>query len=221
TSRMPAWGPSSTTSPASPGGGIPAPTRRSPPTAPTTSAWSRRRRRTSPSSSPPGRSSWSGRRRQPAGSGRRDGESSACSNTLPDNATAASLRASRARRPPELRAADVALLARVDADPVALVDEERHLDDGAGRQLRRLGHVRDRVALDAGLRLDDLELDRRGKLDARRPAVHGQHRHRARRLEELQLLRDGFAGERDLVVRLRIHEDDVVAVVVEVLDVLD
>src|SRR5262249_31853297 len=45
-------------------------------------------------------------------------------------------------------ALDVALLAWVDLDPVAHVHEQRHLHDRAGLERRRLGHVRDRVALD-------------------------------------------------------------------------
>ena len=68
-----------------------------------------------------------------------------------------------ARRGDRLGARDVAALAGVDLDPVARVDEQRHLDDGARLELRRLGHVRDRVALDARLGLGDLELDRGGE----------------------------------------------------------
>ncbi len=56
---------------------------------------------------------------------------------------------------------DVARLARIDLDPLADVDEQRHLDDGARLERRGLRHVRDGVALDAGLGLGDRELDRR------------------------------------------------------------
>ena len=63
--------------------------------------------------------------------------------------------------------ADVAGLARVDTDHVADVDEQRHLDDGAGLERRRLGHVGHRVALDARLGVGDRQLDRRRQLQRR------------------------------------------------------
>ena len=65
-----------------------------------------------------------------------------------------------------VRRARCSALARVDLDPVARVHEERHLDDRAGLEGRRLRHVRDRVALHAGLGVGDRELDRRRHLDA-------------------------------------------------------
>ena len=57
-------------------------------------------------------------------------------------------------------ARDVAPFPSVDPDAVADVHEERHLDDGARLERRRLRDVGHRVALDAGLGVDDRELDR-------------------------------------------------------------
>src|SRR5512132_2563434 len=65
-------------------------------------------------------------------------------------------------------ALDVGPGRRVDADDVALVDEGGHLHDEARLHLRRLADVRDRGALDGGLRLHDLHLDGEGQLDADR-----------------------------------------------------
>src|SRR5581483_9497631 len=53
------------------------------------------------------------------------------------------LRQAYAARPVRLRPLDIALLARIDLDLVADVHEQRHLNDGAGLERRRLRHVRD------------------------------------------------------------------------------
>src|SRR5262245_11120429 len=60
-----------------------------------------------------------------------------------------------------LGARDVAAFAGIDLESVADIDEERDVDDRAGLELRRLGHVRDGVPFHARLRLHHLELDRR------------------------------------------------------------
>jgi hypothetical protein len=117
-------------------------------------------------------------------------------------------------------AADVAAFAGIDLDPVALVHEQRHLDDGARRQLRRLRHVGDGISAHAGLGLRHGQLHGRRHLDARRPAVNRQQLHGAGRLEILERVRDALARQADLLVALLVHEDDLVAGVVEVLDAL-
>src|SRR3954447_658336 len=81
---------------------------------------------------------------------------------------------------------DVALLARVDLELVAHVHEERHLDDGAGLERRRLCHVADGVALHARLRVGHLEHHRCGEIDAGRRAADEQHLPRRRGLHERQ-----------------------------------
>src|SRR5437660_5295124 len=60
----------------------------------------------------------------------------------------------------------VAAVARVDAHAVSLVDEERHVDGKAGLERRRLGRRVGGVALEPGVGLGDLELDRGGQLHA-------------------------------------------------------
>jgi hypothetical protein len=59
----------------------------------------------------------------------------------------------------------------VDADDFVLRDERGDLHDGAGLELGGLVDVGDRRALELGLGLDDLEVDRGGQLDFERAAV--------------------------------------------------
>src|SRR6266446_4108541 len=68
----------------------------------------------------------------------------------------------RATRNAGLGARDVAPLTGVDLDPVARVHEQWYLHRRPGLERRRLRHVRDGVATDAGLRLRDGQLDRTG-----------------------------------------------------------
>src|SRR5262245_50301780 len=75
----------------------------------------------------------------------------------------------------ELRAALVLAGLGVDPNQVAGVDERRHRDheagfDGGGLDLRAR-----RRALDPGRRVEHLEIDRRGELDADRRAVVELH----------------------------------------------
>src|SRR5437879_10682451 len=60
----------------------------------------------------------------------------------------------------------VASGAGVDADAIALVDEQRDLDGGARLQGGGLGHAGHRVTADSRLGLRDLELERDRQLDA-------------------------------------------------------
>src|SRR4051794_3684276 len=116
-----------------------------------------------------------------------------------------------------LGALDVALFARIELDLVADVDEERHLDHRARFERRGLRHVGDRVALDARLRVGHLEHDRSGEIDAGGIAADEHHLHRRRRLHERQLVLEQRVRQRELLIRRLVHEDDLVAGVVEVL----
>src|SRR6266480_257350 len=58
-----------------------------------------------------------------------------------------------------LRARDVFARAGIDAQNLAFVDEQRHAHDGAGFELRRLLTAGRGVTAQAGIRLDDLEID--------------------------------------------------------------
>src|SRR5690606_39513616 len=84
--------------------------------------------------------------------------------------SSASKRMSSARRRALPRAdtsgpAEVLAGTGVDLDPLAGGDEERHLDLGAGLQGGGLGAAGGAVALQAGLGVGDLELDRGGQVD--------------------------------------------------------
>jgi hypothetical protein len=65
-----------------------------------------------------------------------------------------------------LCAAEVGSFAGVDANLFAFVDEGRNLDDEAGFELGRLGDAGGGCGLDAGLGLDDGQLDGAGQVDA-------------------------------------------------------
>src|SRR5579863_2771128 len=56
-------------------------------------------------------------------------------------------------------------LSGVHPDNLALLDERRHLDDRPGLERRGLVDVGDGRPLEGGLRLDDLELNRKRDLD--------------------------------------------------------
>lgn len=66
----------------------------------------------------------------------------------------------------KLCALDVVARTRIDAERIAFVDEERHADFVARLDLGNLRSARRRVALDARLALDDLEVDGIRQLDA-------------------------------------------------------
>src|SRR4030081_925324 len=65
-----------------------------------------------------------------------------------------------------LRTLHIRARACVNADHITGLDEQRDSDLGARFQLRRLGRTRDRVALEPGIRVHDLELDVDRQLDA-------------------------------------------------------
>src|SRR5436309_4224582 len=82
----------------------------------------------------------------------------------------------RSHRPNRLCARDVSARARVDADALALLDEQRDLDHGACLQRGGLGTAaRDRVPAQSGVRLADLEIDRAWKLQVSRLAIDEEH----------------------------------------------
>src|SRR5665213_121884 len=138
-------------------------------------------------------------------------------------AAAATSREVRNRRRSDiaLDARDVALLSGVDLELVADGHEERHLDDSARLECGGLRDVRDGVAFDARLGVDDGQLDRHWQLYARRLSVHSEHLDGRVRLHEHQLVREIRRRNGELLVRLGVHEVHVGAVLVEELDVLD
>src|SRR5918999_3484356 len=166
------------------------------------------------SSANPARSRTSARRSN-AAVGMRPASGSWPSRRIDVSTSAGTRREGKRSAKAQLRARDVAPLARIDLDPLALRDEERHLHDGSGLERRGLRHVRDGVPFHARLGVRHLELDRRRQLDAGRPAVHREDLHRRRGRDELEVGRDALARKRELLVRDVLHEDDLVARVVE------
>src|SRR3954469_17886632 len=114
-------------------------------------------------------------------------------------------------------AAEVRPVTGVDLDPGAGLEEERHVDLRAGLERRGLRATGGAVALQAGLGVRDLEDDRRGQLDVERQSLVGGH-------EGVLVLEEVVGGVADdglrhveLVVGVGVHEDEVGAVLVEVL----
>src|SRR5581483_6407400 len=114
-----------------------------------------------------------------------------------------------------LDAPDVAAVARVDADHIARVHEERDLDRRPCLQLRRLRRAGRRVAFEAGIRLFDLQLDVRRKRGADRLAVVELDVDPHPVFEEVRGIADDVALQRDVLVRLVVHEVVAVGIVVE------
>src|SRR5665811_163173 len=113
--------------------------------------------------------------------------------------------------------AEVRAITSVDLDLGALLDEQRDSDLGARLERRRLGAAGGTVPLQTRLGVGDLQGHGSRKLDVQRGAVvrgdHGvlvlQH--------ELGGIADHVRGDVDLVEGIAVHEDEVVAVLVQVL----
>src|SRR4051812_19275813 len=113
-------------------------------------------------------------------------------------------------------AAQVAPGAGVHLDLRAGLQEQRDLDLRTGGDGGGLGASRGAVALQAGVGLGDLELDRGRELDVERGAVVERHLDLLVLQEEAGLVADRLLGDRDLLVVRGVHEDEVGAVAVEV-----
>src|SRR3954469_3226831 len=118
-----------------------------------------------------------------------------------------------------VHAAEVVARAGVDLDLGADLDEQRHLDLVAGLDVRRLGARVAAVALQARLGVRDLHDDRGGQLDVERVAVVEGDGRRAVLEQEVGGVTDDGGRHVDLVVVRGVHEDEVVAVAVQVLEV--
>src|SRR5579859_3575529 len=110
-------------------------------------------------------------------------------------------------------ALEVGAGARVDLDPLALLDEERDVDDGPRGELGRLGGTARSVALDTGLAFGDLEDDARRKVDADRDAVVDRNLAVQPLAQEPNLVTDLVLHHVDLLAGARLHEDEAVALV--------
>src|SRR5580700_215337 len=118
-------------------------------------------------------------------------------------------------RPSLVGSADVAAVARVDADDVTALDEERNLHGGAGLELRGLRRIRRRIAAKAGVGLDDLQFDVSRQIDADRRSIVKLHVDHHAVLEKVGGSADEIALQRYVLERLLVHEVKAVGVVVE------
>src|SRR5690606_6309028 len=118
---------------------------------------------------------------------------------------------------PSSGAAEVLAGAGVDLDLLAGGDEQRHLDLRAGLHGGGLVAAGGAVALQAGLGLGDLQHDGGGKLDVQRRVVVEGDRGVLLGKQVVGRVADDGVGDVGLVVGLGVHEDEVVALAVEVL----
>src|SRR5947208_8872093 len=126
-------------------------------------------------------------------------------------------RASRRLPTSTLHAFDVLARSRVDLDPLALFDEQGHLDHGTRLHLRGFHRARPGVTPRARIRLDDREDDRRGELDGDGHALVHRDLCLARLREVARSVAHDLSRDVHLFVRVLVHEDVVTAVRVEVL----
>lgn len=97
-------------------------------------------------------------------------------------------------------------LAGVDQEHVAFVDEERHLNVQAGFDFRVLGRALRRVAFDARLGFDNLQLDAVRQVDPEDLALVAHDVDVHVFFEEVQFPLDLFFFQVDLIERFGIHE---------------
>src|SRR3954454_18396984 len=101
---------------------------------------------------------------------------------------------------------------RVDLDLLPGGDEQRHVDGRAGLHRGRLGAAGGPVALQAGLGVGDLEEHAGRELDVERYALVRGDGGLGLGQQVARPLADRTAGHGDLVVRVQVHEDEVLAV---------
>ena len=119
-----------------------------------------------------------------------------------------------------LAALQVLAGAGVDADAVAGVDEQGHLDLRARLQNGGLGDVGSGVALDAGVRLGDLQLHKVRRLHAEHAALVGHDFAGHVLLDKLEVVPQDILVDGGHLIALHIHEIVQVSVIVAVLHVL-
>ncbi len=115
-------------------------------------------------------------------------------------------------------ALQVLALLRVDLDPLALLDEERHVHHGAGGHRGGLRRAAGGVTLHPGLAGADLQRDVRRQIDADRQAVEDGDVEVHAVAEPLGVVADLVARHVDLLTGLGVHEHEVLALGVDVLE---
>ena len=127
------------------------------------------------------------------------------------------IRAIRKNRAPHSSSFEILSGSGVDADNIALVDEERNLDLGSGLDGRRLGRTGRGIAADAGLGSGNLKSNEHGRLDGKYVSVVGSDLAHVVLLHELEVCGELVGVERKLLEGLHVHEVVEIAVVVEIL----
>src|SRR3990170_5762327 len=115
---------------------------------------------------------------------------------------------------------DVLARARAPLPAPALLDEQRHLDLGAGLQDGGLERVGPRVAIHPGLGLRHGQRDRRGEIHAYRHALVHRDLGGGALGEPSRAVSDDVHRHRYLVVGLEVHEREHVSVAVQELHLL-
>src|SRR5207302_8750198 len=107
--------------------------------------------------------------------------------------------------------------ARIDADDVAFVDKEGHIQDQSRLHCRRLAAASRRVAFESGRRLRHLQVDRRGELDAQRTSLVHQHVEGGIFFQVFHGVAQLVVAKGELIVARQVHEIVAVTVAVKVL----
>ena len=102
----------------------------------------------------------------------------------------------------------------IDSDHVALVDEEGNLDLSACFKSSRLGSVGSSIALEAGVGLCYLELNKVGRLYSENLALVGTYLAHHLLLDKLEVVGKLSGADRLLLIGLRVHKVVKVTVVV-------
>lgn len=107
---------------------------------------------------------------------------------------------------------------RVDFDPLAFLHEERNVDDGARGERRRLARAACRIALDTRFAQRDLQNDVGGKVDPNRVSFVQCHVDAHAITEPLGVIADLLARDRDLLAGCGVHEHEIFAFGIDVLE---
>ena len=124
------------------------------------------------------------------------------------------------RREPLLCPAEVTAVFRVDLDRLALFDKLRNRNYQPCLSLSRLVHVRNCRTFDRRFRLNDLQHNRRRKVQVKRHVIQELHPNDRFRNHVVNLVAKLVGAKLNLLVRLGVHQDVVGAIRIEILHLL-